>query len=87
MLSQGIAALVASRPGMGLAAEACNRREAVEPFRKHRLDATLMDFETPEMNGIDAVGAIRGEYLGVRPVNVFGSPRSAPTPPRCHRTP
>ena len=43
-------------------AEASNGREAVELFRKHRPDVTLMDLQMPEMNGIDALSAIRGEF-------------------------
>jgi DNA-binding NarL/FixJ family response regulator len=62
LLREGIAALVASQPDMELVAEAANGREAVEQFRKHRPDVTLMDLQMPEMNGIDAMGAIRAEF-------------------------
>src|SRR5215510_15016419 len=51
---------------MELVAEACNGREAIEEFRKHRPDITLMDLQMPEMNGIDAIAAIRGEFPEAR---------------------
>src|SRR5271156_3728982 len=51
---------------MELVAEACNGREALEQFRKHRPDITLMDLQMPEMSGIDAIGAIRGEFPEAR---------------------
>ena len=51
---------------MELVAEALNGREAVEHFRKHRPDITLMDLQMPEMNGIDALSAIRGEFPEAR---------------------
>jgi DNA-binding NarL/FixJ family response regulator len=59
---QGIAALLASQPDMSLVAEASNGREAIEQFRAHRPDITLMDLQMPEMNGLDAMIAIRGEF-------------------------
>jgi DNA-binding NarL/FixJ family response regulator len=66
LLREGIAALVASQPDMELVAEAANGREAVEQFRKHRPDVTLMDLQMPEMSGIDAMGAIRAEFPEAR---------------------
>jgi DNA-binding NarL/FixJ family response regulator len=66
MLREGIAALVASQPDMALVGEASNGREAVEQFRKHHPDITLMDLQMPEMSGIDAMGAIRGEFPEAR---------------------
>ena len=66
LLREGIAALVASQPDMELVAEAANGREAVEQFRKHRPDVTLMDLQMPEMSGIDALSAIRGEFPEAR---------------------
>ena len=58
----GIAVLVGTQPDMTLVAEASNGREAIQQFRTHRPDVTLMDLQMPEMNGIDAIGAIRGEF-------------------------
>src|SRR5258708_7373942 len=47
---------------MELVAEACNGLEAVEQFRRHHPDITLMDLQMPKMSGIDAISAIRGEF-------------------------
>jgi len=66
LLREGIAALVASQSDMELVAEAANGREAVEQFRKHVPDVTLMDLQMPELNGFDAMGAIRGEFPDAR---------------------
>src|SRR6202451_1078099 len=51
---------------MELIAEASNGREAVELFREHHPDVTLMDLQMPEMGGIDALSAIRGEFPEAR---------------------
>jgi DNA-binding NarL/FixJ family response regulator len=66
LLRQGIAALIGGEEDMELIGEACTGREALEMFRKHRPDITLMDLQMPEMNGIDAIGAIRGEFSAAR---------------------
>jgi DNA-binding NarL/FixJ family response regulator len=66
LLRDGIAALVGSQADMELVAEACNGREAIELFRQHRPDVTLMDLQMPEMGGIDALSAIRGEFPEAR---------------------
>ncbi len=66
MLREGIAALVASQPDMKLVAEASNGREAVEQYRKHKPDLTLMDLQMPEMDGIEAMGAICREFPEAR---------------------
>jgi DNA-binding NarL/FixJ family response regulator len=47
---------------MTLIAQCSNGREAIEAFRTHRPDVTLMDLQMPEMSGLDAIGAIRGEF-------------------------
>ena len=49
---QGIAGLLADQPDMKLVAEACNGREAIQHYRAHRPDITLMDLQMPEMNGL-----------------------------------
>ena len=59
---QGIVGLLADHADLQLVAEASNGREAIQQFRAHRPDVTLMDLQMPEMNGLDAVIAIRGEF-------------------------
>ena len=66
LLRDGVAGLVADQPDMELVGEASSGREAIEQFRKHRPDVTLMDLQMPEMNGIDAILAIRGEFPEAR---------------------
>ena len=66
LLREGVAALLASQADMTLVAEASNGREATEQFRMHRPDVTLMDLQMPEMNGMDAMIAICGEFPGAR---------------------
>lgn len=66
LLRGGIAALIGNQTDMEVVAEACNGREAIEQFRKHRPDITLMDLQMPEMSGIDAISAIRGEFPEAR---------------------
>jgi DNA-binding NarL/FixJ family response regulator len=66
VLRQGIAALIADETDMILVAEATNGREAIQQFRVHRPDVTLMDLQMPEMNGLDAMIAIRGEFPEAR---------------------
>src|SRR5512138_314746 len=66
VLRQGIAALIAAQSDMTLVAEAANGREAIQQFRAHRPDVTLMDLQMPEMNGLDAMIAIRGEFPDAR---------------------
>jgi len=66
LLREGIAALVNSQPDMKLIAEAANGREAIEQFRQHRPDVTLMDLQMPELGGIEAMIAIRGEFPQAR---------------------
>jgi DNA-binding NarL/FixJ family response regulator len=66
LLREGVAALIGNQTDMVLVAEASNGREALEQFRKHRPDITLMDLEMPDMSGIDAMSAIRGEFPDAR---------------------
>jgi len=61
VVRQGVAVLVGSQSDMSLVAEASNGREAIQQFRAHRPDVTLMDLQMPEMSGIDALIAIRAE--------------------------
>jgi len=66
VLRQGIAGLIASQLDMRLVGEALNGREAIQQFRALRPDVTLMDLQMPEMNGIDAISVIRGEFPEAR---------------------
>src|SRR6516165_12782117 len=66
VLREGIAALLSSESDMVLVAEANNGREAIEQYRKHRPDITLMDLQMPIMNGSDAILAIREEFPDAR---------------------
>jgi DNA-binding NarL/FixJ family response regulator len=66
LIREGIAGLVAGQSDMSLVAQASNGREAIHQFRTHRPDITLMDLQMPEMNGVDAMIAIRGEFPEAR---------------------
>src|SRR5271163_4060540 len=66
LLREAVAALLASQSDVTLVAEASNGHEAIEQFRTHRPDVTLMDLQMPKMNGLDAMIAIRGEFPGAR---------------------
>ena len=66
LLRRGIAALVNGEPDMKLIAEASNGEEAIEKFRLHRPDVTLMDLQMPGVNGIEAISRILGEFPGAR---------------------
>ena len=66
LVRQGIAGLVALHPEMAVVAEAENGREGVQQFRAHHPDVTLMDMQMPEMSGLDAIIAIRGEFPEAR---------------------
>ncbi len=66
LFRNGIAALLSTQPDMILVAEASNGREAIQQFRAHRPDVTLMDLRMPELNGLEALMAIRGEFPEAR---------------------
>ncbi|MEP7309066.1 MAG: response regulator transcription factor [Acidobacteriota bacterium] len=66
LLRKGIARLLDLEPGMTVIAEAGNGEEAVEQFRRHTPDVTLMDLELPRMDGIEAITVIRREYPNAR---------------------
>lgn len=66
VLREGIAAIVAAEPDMTVVAEAGNGREAIELYRVHRPDITLMDLQMPLMSGTDAIAAIRVDFPNAR---------------------
>jgi len=66
LIRQGIASLLATQADMNLIAQAANGREAIQEFHRHRPDITLMDLQMPEMNGLDAIIAILGEFPEAR---------------------
>jgi DNA-binding NarL/FixJ family response regulator len=66
MLREGLASVLEVQSDMVLVGEAATGREAIESFRSLRPDVTLMDLQMPDMNGIDAINAIRGEYPDAR---------------------
>jgi len=66
LLRKGIAALVSAEPDLKLVAEASNGQEAVNAFRTHRPDVTLMDLQLPAMDGIEAIQIIRSEFPDAR---------------------
>jgi DNA-binding NarL/FixJ family response regulator len=59
VLREGLAALIGSQPDMTLVAEAATGRDAVDLYRVHRPDVTIMDLRLPDINGIDAISLIR----------------------------
>src|SRR6201996_6472427 len=66
LIRQGIVGLVAGQSDMSVVAEASTGREAIQQFRTHRPDVTLMDLQMPEMSGVDAIIAIRNEFPEAR---------------------
>jgi DNA-binding NarL/FixJ family response regulator len=66
LLREGVAALLANQSDLKLVGEASNGREAIDQFRQHRPDVTLMDLQMPEMNGVEAMSAICREFPTAR---------------------
>src|SRR5215471_20173283 len=66
VLREGIAAVLGGEPDLVVVAEANNGQEAIDQFRAHRPDITLMDLQMPLMGGIDAIIAIRREFPNAR---------------------
>ena len=66
LLREGLAAVIEGEADMTIVAEASNGREAIDCFRAHRPDVTLMDLQMPEMDGVEATVAIRTEWCDAR---------------------
>jgi len=66
LLREGIAAIINSQPDMSLVGGAVNGSQALQFFREQRPDVTLMDLRLPDMSGIDAMIAIRSEFVEAR---------------------
>jgi DNA-binding NarL/FixJ family response regulator len=66
LMREGIAAIIRNEPDMLLVAEASSGREAIQGFRDHQPDITLMDLRLPDISGIDATVAIRTEFPDAR---------------------
>jgi DNA-binding NarL/FixJ family response regulator len=66
LLREGLAAIIDNQPDMRLVAQASNAQEAMQQFREHRPDVTLMDLRLPDKSGIDAMIAVRAEFPEAR---------------------
>jgi len=66
LLREGIAAIINSQQDMCVIADAASSKDAIEQFRKHKPDVTLMDLRLPDKSGIDAMISIRTEFPEAR---------------------
>jgi DNA-binding NarL/FixJ family response regulator len=66
LMREGITAMIGNQADMLLVGEAANGREAIQRFREHQPDVTLMDLRLPDMSGIDTLIAIRSEFVQAR---------------------
>jgi DNA-binding NarL/FixJ family response regulator len=66
LLREGLAAIINNQPDMVLVAQASNAQEALEQYREHQPDVTLMDLRLPDKSGIDTMIAVRAEFPGAR---------------------
>jgi DNA-binding NarL/FixJ family response regulator len=66
LLREGIAAIIDNQPDMQIIAQAATGGEAIQLFRQHRPDVTLMDLRLPDMSGIETLIAIRTEFPEAR---------------------
>jgi DNA-binding NarL/FixJ family response regulator len=66
LMREGIATIINAKPDMQVVAHASSAHEAIQHFREHRPDVTLMDLRLPDMSGIDAMIAIRKEFPKAR---------------------
>ena len=77
LLREGIAAMINNQPDMLLVAQAATGGEAVQKFREHSPDVTLMDLRLPDMSGIDALIAIRTEFAEARVITAKAEAKKA----------
>jgi DNA-binding NarL/FixJ family response regulator len=66
IVRQGLVALLRTVPEFAIVAEAADGRQAIELYRRHLPDVTLMDLRLPQMNGVEAIGRIRMEFPQAR---------------------
>ncbi len=66
IVRQGVAALINSEPDLVIVAEASDGGKALELFREHKPDITLMDLRMPVMSGVEATRALRAEFPAAR---------------------
>jgi len=62
----GVSTIVNMQPDMTVVAEAANGQQAIELYRAHLPDVTLLDLRMPVMSGVEAAVAIRREYPHAR---------------------
>jgi DNA-binding NarL/FixJ family response regulator len=62
LIREGIATVIRSQPDLELVAEASDGKESIQLFREVRPDVTLMDLRLPDINGVEAMSAIRAEF-------------------------
>ena len=66
LLREGVSKIINDQPDMEVVAQAENGSEAIQQFRQHRPDVTLLDLRLPDMHGIDVLITIRGEFCDAR---------------------
>jgi DNA-binding NarL/FixJ family response regulator len=66
VVRQGLVALIKTVADMSVIAEAADGRQAVELFRQHRPDVTIMDLRMPQLSGVEAITEIRREFPAAR---------------------
>src|SRR5713101_6122502 len=66
VVRQGFVALINTVPDMEVVAEGTNGQQAIELFRQHQPDVTMMDLRMPVLGGVEAIAKIRREFPGAR---------------------
>src|SRR6202453_334642 len=66
LLREGTATIIDNQPDMLLVSQAATGAEAIQQYREHRPDVTLMDLRLPDLSGIDVLIAIRAEFSDAR---------------------